>query len=415
MKNKLKISMGVFLLLFIVGGIFTSKTCLAASAVVEISADTSTVTIGDNVFVYITINSDTLIGDFEANLTYDEDVLEYLGGASVITGSSGFLKISDMNVTEGSKNRKYTLKFEALQVGTSKVEFNNAAMVNDFESGQVMSSSSNVLTLEVKAAETASTNAYLKSLKTSPVAIEPAFDKNTFEYKVNVANETEQLIIDALPEDKKASVSISGNDFLKEGENKVIVTVLAESGDIIEYTINVIRAKAPDDETSAEDITNIPASSHQVFDLVLVDGEKFAVYSGRYKIITPSIDVTIPDGYVATEMKISGIDIPVYSPENDMTSDFLLIYAMNESGEEGFYQYDRIEKTLQRYVPLNENGLVDDTDTNNDNIMQSEEYRSNLNKAAVVIAILSILCVLFMVVIIRLLFKLKGYRGDDLN
>ncbi|MDF2944589.1 MAG: hypothetical protein K0S01_3447, partial [Herbinix sp.] len=236
MGNKLKKQIGVFILLFIAGGFVTAKPCLAASAEIEIASEASSITVGDNVYVYITITSNTLFSDFEANLTYDDNILEYQGGASVITGSSGFLKISDMGITEGSNTRKYTLKFEALQVGTSEISFSGPAMVSDFALEREMSVSSNVLTLEVKPTVTASSNANLKSLKINPSILEPIFDKNVFNYNVNVGYETENLIIDALPEDNKASVSISGNDFLKEGENKVIVTVLAESGDIIEYT-----------------------------------------------------------------------------------------------------------------------------------------------------------------------------------
>jgi hypothetical protein len=320
-----------------------------------------------------------------------------------------------MGITEGSTSRKYTLKFEAMQVGMCEISFSGRAMVYDYETGLEMSVSSNVLTLEVKAAETASSNANLKTFKVSPAEISPAFDKSILEYNANVGYETENLFINALPEDAKATVSISGNDLLKEGENKVIVTVLAESGDVIEYTINVFREYAPEEGTTSQEPVISPGASHGLFEVVEIEGEKYAVYSGKYKLIEPDSEVQIPNGYIKTRIIVSGISISAYSPENDLESEFLLIYAMNEFGEEGYYQYDRIEKTLQRYVTDNaiDYDNVDNTDT--DDIVNSQEYRNNLNKAAIVIALLSALCVLLIIVMIRLFIRIKGYKEDDMD
>jgi hypothetical protein len=93
-----------------------------------------------------------------------------------------------------------------LEVGTCEIALSGSAMVYDSESGDAMSVSSNVLTINVKAAQTASSNAYLKSLKINPSVLSPEFNKNVFEYNTSVGYDTQNLIIDALPEDKKASV-----------------------------------------------------------------------------------------------------------------------------------------------------------------------------------------------------------------
>ncbi|MBB2184150.1 cadherin-like beta sandwich domain-containing protein [Lachnospiraceae bacterium MD1] len=415
MRKSVMRYLGIVLLILLAGGFASTKTCKAASAEVELTADTTDINVGDSVFVYINIKSDELFTDFEAYLSYDSDILEYQSGANIITGSSGFLKISDMGYMEGTNTRKYTLKFEALKAGTSKIAFSDRVVVYDYETGLEMSVSSNVLTLEVKAQETASTNANLKSLKILPSELEPAFDTNIFEYNVKVDYEIETLIINALPEDPKATVSISGNDSLKEGENKIRITVLAESGAVIEYTINVFREYAPKEVTPTEAPILTPETEHGIFELAKIDSEIYAIYSGRYKLVEPASDVMIPEGYIKTKLIISDISITAYSPKNDMESDFLLLYAENEFGESGFYKYDRLEKTLQRYVPENAKEIQAPTEDLTNDIMKSEEYRSNINKAAVVIAILSVLCALMVVVMIVMFLKLKGYKEDDLD
>lgn len=392
----------LFGLLLFIGGLLNIYTISASSANVEITADESQVTVGDTIHVYITISSDTMFGDIEANLTYDEDVLEYKKSLSFITGSSGFLKIADINLSEAADSRKYALEFEALKVGKSDIEFNGNIMVYDYELGFPMSVSCNSLELEVSAAHTASDNAYLKSLKISPTELEPPFDKEVFEYNTNVEYETEKLVVDALPEDQNSKVRITGNDYLEEGENKVIVTVIAESGNIIEYTINVFR-EISSQGVDIEPIT--PDDRHGTFEVVRSDDEKFIVYGGKYKLIDPSDDVKIPSGYTKTRIIISDISIEVFAPEQ-LDSDFLLVYAENELGEAGFYQYDKVERTMQRYVsetPIIQRPIEEE----DKEVMQSKEYQSNLNKAAIVIAILSALSILLMLLSIRLFIKTR--------
>ncbi len=401
----------LFCLLVITGGVLNIRTIRAASANLEITADKSQVNVGDTVYVYINISSDAMFEDVEANLTYDEDILEYKSGVSFITGSSGFLKIADINFSDGEDSRKYALEFQALKVGKCEIEFSGQIMVYDYDTGLPMSVSSNPLELEVKAAQTASDNANLASLKISPNELSPAFDKNVYEYSAVVGYETERLVVVALPEDEKATVRVVGNESLAEGENKVGITVIAESGKVIEYTIHVGRESAPDEGIDTNPI--IPDERHGSFEVVRAGDEIFAVYGGKYKIIEPSESVKIPNGYTKTRTIISGISIPVYAPEQ-LDSEFLLIYAENELGETGFYKYDKIEKTMQRYVAEETAAYVPEDRTDGDKI-SSEEYRSNLNKAAIIIALLSALCALFIIVSIRLYLKSRGYKDDDLN
>lgn len=393
----------IFWLLTITCVFLNMTTARAASANIEISAGNNTVTVGDTVHVYINIKSDKLFSDVEANLVYDEDILEYKSGPSFITGSSGFLRISDVNISEESKSRKYSLEFKALKVGKCEIEFTGSVMVYDYESGFPMSVSSNVLELEVKAEQTASENVNLSSLKISPGELTPAFDKNVYEYSTNVGYDVEKLVVVAIPEDEKATISISGNDMLKAGENKVTVTVTGEAGNKKEYTINVTKESAPDDGLDTGEIT--PDDKHGSFELVRgEDNQIYAVYSGKYKIIVPDDSVKIPEGFTRTKIIISGISIDAFAPEDETDSDFVLIYAENELGEANFYRYDKVERTMQRYV--DEQSSSNQPEENPDvDAMNAEKYRSKLNKAAIVIAILSAVCILLMVLCIRMFIK----------
>lgn len=402
----------VFCLLLILGGFLNISNIRAASANIEITAEDSQVIIGDKVYVYINISSDAMFGDIEANLTYDDDVIEYKGGVSFITGGSGFLKIADVNFSESAKNRKYALEFQALKVGKTEIEFSGQVVVYDYESRLPMSVFSDSLELNVNAANTASDNANLSSLKISPANLSPAFDKSVLEYNTSVEYDIDKLVVVALPDDANATVRVVGNDILEEGDNKVVITVTAESGNVIEYTIDVIRENTPEQGVEISPIT--PDIKHGSFELVRAGEDIFAVYGGKYKIIEPSDAVKIPSGYTKTKIIKSGISIPVLAPEQ-LDSEFLLIYAENELGEASYYSYDTVEKTMQRYVAEIAPEYDQVNVGNDEQLINSNQYRSNLNKAAIIIALLSALCILLIILSIRLYLKARGFKEDDLN
>lgn len=400
MKIKLLKCVAAFLFLVIAGVLVSPKPCYAASAVVDISSDNN-VTVGDDIFVYLKINSATSFGDFEANLSYDENLLQYSKGPSAITGSNGFLKISDIGVSKGVNSRKYTLKFKALKTGTCKISFSGAASVYEFESGNEMSVSANVLHVNIIPKKSASKDADLKDLKISPSKLTPAFDKKVHEYSTQVGYDTQQLIVNAIAENENATVSISGNDSLKVGQNKVIVSVLAESGAVIEYTINVKREDKADQVTPQ--VSPTPGVlSEGTFETVKIDGEIYAVFSGKYKLIKPDSEVQIPEGYAATTINLSGNEVTAYAPQNNPDAEIILLYAENESGEKSFYLFDRVEKTMLRYTDqtLSSAGKTASADN-----AKAEQYRNKLNIAIVTIIVLSGIIILLTVVAVRFYLK----------
>lgn len=73
-------------------------------------------------------------------------------------------------------------------------------------------------------------NTNLEILAIENVLLYPPFDTNVTHYDVEVSNETSKLNILAVPENEKASVQITGNNDLKEGENLIKVIVTAQDG-----------------------------------------------------------------------------------------------------------------------------------------------------------------------------------------
>lgn len=88
-----------------------------------------------------------------------------------------------------------------------------------------------------------SDNSNLSSIQIAEGVISPEFSKTVKEYIVNVPYEVTKLSIAATPEHSKGTVTISGNDELKVGENLIEIIVTAEDNSTDKYTIKAIRAK----------------------------------------------------------------------------------------------------------------------------------------------------------------------------
>lgn len=82
-------------------------------------------------------------------------------------------------------------------------------------------------------------NNYLSSLVVEGYELSPAFLKTSNTYFVNVASDVTSLDITAEAEDSGAKVRIYGDGDLQVGENKVLVSVTAENGDVRIYRIYV--------------------------------------------------------------------------------------------------------------------------------------------------------------------------------
>lgn len=243
----------------------------------------------------------------------------------------------------------------------------------------------------------------LKSLEISPGTLTPAFQPGTTAYSVTLPEDTTSIVVSAVPNDAKATVAVSHNNDLEPGENKTYIVVTAENGTQKTYVLNITCGEAQEpDEAEAQTVTingveyaiasakqletveapegftagetdykgiKVPVyrSPNQKLQLMyLLDAEEqgkwyiytenpenFTLYieernaANRYVILTPGADVEIPDGYQKSELNLNGTPVTSYVRNGD--DSIVLVYAMNLDGEPGFYFYDTVEGTYQRY------------------------------------------------------------------
>ena len=114
-------------------------------------------------------------------------------------------------------------------------------------------------------------NANLSKLQINQEGLTPNFNKDKTNYCVTVSDKVDELKITAEPEDLNAKVSIVGNTELKNGDNKIDITVTAQNGSKKVYTIIVTKTNDPEKSNSyllnliVENATLSPVFSKEEF------------------------------------------------------------------------------------------------------------------------------------------------------
>ncbi len=366
------------------------ETVFAASGKINVSG-TSTVVVGNNVTVTVTLSSSTLIGSWEMSLNYDKNYLQLRSATSESNG----IRMAASTAT-GVKSKSYTFTFKTLKKGSTSVSVGGYLAYAYADLSEIsLSSNSKTINIITQAELEASysKNNNLASLGIDGFTLTPEFNANTLEYSVTVPENTKEVNITASVQDRKASVTGVGVQQVNQGNNKFLVTVKAENGAEKTYTINVdVKDENPIEVTIKDkkytvvklkenlpiaslyneysvkiNDFDIPAYKNDYTGLVLVglkDSEgniSLFIYDEKnnsYKEYSElkSSQITIypleteekVDGYKKGNVKIHDMDVEGFYLSED--SDFVIIYGVNvETGDKGFYMYDKKMQTLIKY------------------------------------------------------------------
>lgn len=403
------------LVLAIFAGSF--ETAKASSADISLSVDTQSVEVGDRLTLYLSINADILPGNFECFISYDCEVFEYIAGPEFVSGGEGLLKLSDTPSTSESNYRKYALSFKAAGRGTCEFGIQGSPELYEFEEGYLMSVAANSVEVTVSAPYTAPSDATLADLRVSPGSLIPEFGQTIMEYTVAVDNSTDKLIISAHPTELSSKVTIEGNSELSVGQNRIVITVTAESGDEKKYVIYCVR-----EEAAAEAVTPTPATvldeSSGTPGLKVVDGVTYIYGKFDFEVCSIPEGFSMPEGYQATSVVMNGQAVTAYVNSDQPDGDFIIMVLKNHDGEPGLYCYDRVEKTIQRYESGSLTSRIDiekKIEQSDLDRAQMEEYESKISTLTLIVIILCAVCAMLMVFVIRLFLTRRHESGDELR
>lgn len=361
----------------------------AASGSIRITG-TSSAVVGNTVSITVTLSSSTPIGSWDMDLNYDRSYLELIS-----TNSEGG-GVSMVNSSSGTTSKSYTFRFRALKSGSTSLSMSSYSAYA-YEDMSAMDISAGTKTVRIMTQEeleaSYSKDNDLKSLSVEGFEITPAFDKDVTEYSVVVPENTTEITINAEENDSAASVTGAGTQTVTQGTNTFQIVVRAENGSEKTYnltvevkdanpinvtigdeTLTVVKIKEylPVPNAYQETTVNIndfeiPAYTSELTGFTLVglkdssgninlyiyneEDNTYEIYN-ELKLsnltIYPINTDKVLDGYKSGTITINDIEVKSFYVNDD--SRFAIIYGINvETGEEGFFKYDKNDQTAIKY------------------------------------------------------------------
>lgn len=293
-----------------------------------------------------------------------------------------------------------------VKIGEESAEKNETNGKNDEEASVENNNSSN---------NTSKDNANLDIMRLGHEGINPDFDKNIEEYYLVVGENFNNIDVTAIPENKEASVEITGNKNLVSGINKIeIIVTSQDKTKTKKYVINV--TKTDNAESANSDLAILAVENYSLT-------PEFSSNVTNYSIEIPNnineVNIlAVPNNIVST-VKVVGndnlkfgennIEITVIAP-NGITQKIynLRVYKRNEAEEEKYEeeQETKVEQDTSIVDKISSEEVVDEiNEIEADNINNEEMKNDNTNKTEnVVFMIIGTILVIVVigVVIIRI-------------
>lgn len=243
-KNFIKISLSCFisLCIFLMGNIYASSIAVSGASSAS-PGNTVNVSVGGSFTGRVNVTVSNGYGNksiWVENNTVTVPVTVGSSGTTTITAVSDD-GTSDSNgnnlgVIRGSKSIQIVQPTPTPAPTPTPTTPSNNTNTNSNSATKTATKSTSSSTTSTK-----SRNAYLSKLQINQEGLTPNFNKNKTSYAVTVGENVNDLKVTAVAEDSKSKVAISGNTGLKNGDNKVYITVTAQDGTKKVYTITVTK------------------------------------------------------------------------------------------------------------------------------------------------------------------------------
>lgn len=334
---------------------FVNKTDILAAGTARVSIGSASGTVGDTVSIDVSISASSGIGGATIYVSYDPSILALSGSSS----NSGTAMVSFMDESTASSQSK-TITFKIIGAGTSSLNVIGDSKVIDIDMQACSISKSSGLVTASAPASYSSDNT-LSSLQISPGVLSPAFSPDVTTYTTSVGADCASLTVSAVPNDSKATVSVSGKR-MDPGFNTTTITVTAENGSKRTYTIKTTKetnsASNENNQATGSDSSNGSTDNNNIPDVQDPNSEaiqepNITVDNAEYKIVSANDEHPLPDGYTPTEYDYNGTKV---SAGVGIDTGVTIVYleSTDGKGESGYYVYDSVRKTFSQFVEVSQ-------------------------------------------------------------
>lgn len=319
------------------------------------------------------------IGDVNVTLSYDTALLEFISGTSV-EGGEGTLTLTRSG-TGAETEMVFEMLFRGLAEGTAaiRVTDSTAYLFSDE-------------TLNLTAGESAVTigpddgtgGAAPSGEPTERILGQESIEINGAYYAI-YENFSDALIPAGFTRSTVQYAGVEHSAIRQDSSGKVMLFMISGEEDPITVLYN------------ESDSTFIRAERVDV-------SESFYIY-----VLSSADGSGLPEAFYETSLALHGVNFPAW--QNMEANDFYLIYALSSGGVEGFYQYDQVDTTYQRYVaPVKAEEPEQEEDSSTLGKVQKIITDNLLILAAAVGVIVLILFIIILVLSVKL-----GRRNEELE
>ncbi len=357
-------------------------TMVAYAADGSISFTDPETAVGDMVEVKCAVRSGAGdLGEININLSYDSASLRFESGDGV-TGGDGTLTYSGNG--ESASEVSFTMTFQALTEGSAKVSIAEASVTSSY--GGTLSMDEGDSTISIGPGDPSKIKDEEKK-ETEPAA--PAAG----DMQVVVDGETYSLSDKFTDTDipsgyTRTSVTLDGQErqMVTNASGAVCLGYLIDSQGTGEFFIY-----------NQEDATFAPYEEIQISDTISII------------VLSDASKVKLPDTYQEAKLTLNEKEFPVW--QDNEHDGYYILYAMNNTGNTGYYQYDLAEGTYQRVEPS-----AGETKEKNDGSRMGKMREFVDGHLQMIMIILGIGGILILVLIIVLAVKLRNrnLELDDL-
>ena len=393
----------ILILIIIIFIILMKNNISYAESVINITSNKSIIDVEEELEVKVELNN-TSVAAFTIELYWDTAKLKYISGPD----NSNYVnnRVLYTWINESGKNKDNILiegfKFISLQNGIA-----NIIVTGEFydENGNIINIDDSDIEIQIGKDDTkeiineqsnvSDDNSNLKVLRLNHEGISPVFDKYVKEYYFIANSNIQNLDVTAIPEDTEATVTISGNNNLKMGEN--IIDIKVESKDKSKtsiYKIYVTRTE------------NLEKANANLETLAVRQGTlepEFDNSKTKYNVeISNSVDkidiLAIPEKETATvkilgngELKVGDNNIQVIvTAENGTTNKKYDIFVHRRNEEEEIKYKEEQEYQAERLSTILEE-KKDEIQNNND--VKENNEKSKIRDLIIVLSISAVLIV----------------------
>ena len=259
-------------------------------------------------------------GKIEITMTYDTSYLKFKSGNGIVEAEAGEITYTGDATNDTGNRKEFKIAFDVLKAGTTKLTIKNATIKN--VSGTVLDYTKGSSTITIAEGEGT----------TPPPTTEPTTPVDTSDKLVEV-NGVNYTIANTIPENEipkgyEASTLeydlVDYNVVYHEGFDLKLAYMISEDniGGFFMYV--------------EEDATFAPYEEIAISDEVSI------------ALLSDVSEIELPSEYISRDVTTTkGHEFPAWY--NEEHPDFVVLYAINNSGEKSLYQLDNAEGTYQRF------------------------------------------------------------------